>query len=186
MCDASGEFHAPMYIFAGIRRKIEWMYSAFEGAMCAVTDSSYINSQVFLCWFKWFARSLPPVRLQLLVLDGHFAHITLDILYYGIYLLILPAHTSHFLQPLDVAVFQPFNRLYEKEIHIADLTRESFRYAFVPNSIKRGFQEAGIFPLCVEVMLQNMVGNTSTQSSSLRHHAEVLAMFDGIPIRTTC
>ena len=52
-----------------------------------------------------------PVTTCILVLDGHGSHITIDVIEFAklsVYLLCLPSHTSHILQPLDVSVFKPF------------------------------------------------------------------------------
>jgi hypothetical protein len=49
---------------------------------------------------------------HLLVLDGHGSHVTLRVVCkatkIGLDVISLPSHTSHALQPLDVAVFSPF------------------------------------------------------------------------------
>ena len=55
---------------------------------------------------------LPSTSRHLLVLDGHKAHLTLEVVTKaktnGVDMFILPSHTSHGLQPLDVACFKPF------------------------------------------------------------------------------
>ena len=55
---------------------------------------------------------LTSTNRHLLILDGHKAHLTLDVLTKArrnqIDMLIIPSHTSHGLQPLDVACFKPF------------------------------------------------------------------------------
>ena len=59
-----------------------------------------------------FVQMIPPLRPVLLVLDGHGSHITIDVIEYArsneVYLLCLPSHTSHILQPLDVGVSNHF------------------------------------------------------------------------------
>jgi hypothetical protein len=204
--NAAGGYIPPMYIYAGARRKMEWLPGAPDGAVCAVTESSNINTDLFLIWFEWFVDQLPPVRPQLLVLDGHFAHVSVATVKYGIdrdaYLFVLPAHTSHFLQPLDVAVYQPFKALYEREVqryplnncgalpvkdNIAGMTHDAFVMAFSDKNIRRGFRDTGIYPLSLEVMLQKMGGNKPcTTAISLRHHAVVVPQYDGeeVDVRT--
>lgn len=94
------------------------MEKAEKTAVCAMSDSSNINGALFLYWFKWLESLLPPERTQKLLLDRHFAHINLEAVKYGsdrdVHLFVLPAHTSHFLQPLDVAVYGFFKRYYER------------------------------------------------------------------------
>ena len=63
----------------------------------------------------------PRDRLaRLFILNGHRSHETTDFhwkcLEHDIYLLFLPAHTLHVLQPLDLIVFSSLKRLYRKEL----------------------------------------------------------------------
>jgi hypothetical protein len=55
---------------------------------------------------------ISPTNRHLLILDGHSSHVTLDVVQraklIGLDIFILPSHTSHRLQPLDVSVFHPF------------------------------------------------------------------------------
>ncbi len=57
---------------------------------------------------------------RLLILDGHRSHETTEFLWkclkHNIYILFLPAHTSHVLQPLDLTVFSALKRAYRKEL----------------------------------------------------------------------
>lgn len=77
----------------------------------ALSESSYINSNLFQEWFK----SFPPVML---LLDGHKSHSSLE----GIevtrenntILFCLPPYSIHLYQTLDVAVFSSM-KLYFKE-----------------------------------------------------------------------
>jgi hypothetical protein len=52
-------------------------------------------------------------------MDGHGSHITADAIAYcmehAVYLLVLPPHTSHMLQPLDVSVFSALKRALAAE-----------------------------------------------------------------------
>ncbi|KAL4110138.1 hypothetical protein PRIC1_001831 [Phytophthora ramorum] len=156
-----GERTPPLYIFMGVKRKHQWMDKAKESARCAASDSSNINGKLFLYWFKWFVSLLSPERSQLLVLDGHFAHIQLDAVNYGmekdVHVFVLPAHTSHFLQPLDVAVFEVFKRRYETarfpiqnggklpiKDDIAGIASTPLIEACCADNAEKGFQDAGI------------------------------------------
>jgi len=117
-CNPAGKLLPHMYIFSGVRRKMQWFEGSPLGSVCAVTESSNINTDLFLIWFKWFITILPLTRSQLIVLDGHFAHVSLAAVKHGlqhsVHLFGLPAHTSHILQPLDVGVYQPFKELLTK------------------------------------------------------------------------
>lgn len=63
-----------------------------------------------------------PNEPRLLIIDGHGSHTTDDFLYIcfknHIYLLFLPPHTSHVLQPLDLAVFSSLKSGYRNQIDL--------------------------------------------------------------------
>ncbi|KAG6615853.1 DNA binding protein [Phytophthora cinnamomi] len=117
--NAAGDRLPPLYIFARRHRKAEWMENAPNGVVCAISDTFGINTSLFM-QLKWFVCKLPLARPQLLILDGHFAHIDYNAVVWAlrrdVHLFVLPAHTSHFPQPLDVGIYQPFKRLYENEL----------------------------------------------------------------------
>jgi hypothetical protein len=57
---------------------------------------------------------------RMLLLDGHESHCTLEFIEFcvtkKIILLILPPYTTHLLQPLNVAIFQPLAKYYSVEV----------------------------------------------------------------------
>ena len=57
-------------------------------------------------------------NMHLLIVDGHNSHITLEVVMKamegGLDLVILPSHTSHRLQPLDVSIFTPFKKAFKR------------------------------------------------------------------------
>lgn len=190
---ASGERMPPIYIFIGKYKKSHWMEEAEKTARCAISESSNIKGKLFLHWFKWFVSCLPPGRPQLLLLDGHFAHIQIDAVKYGtdrgVHLFILPAHTSHFLQPLDVSVFGPFKRYYEKELkgfpsndnrrlpikdNVAGITCKPLQIACSEDNAKNGFKKAGIFPLSLDAMLKGIIGSKPAIPSETLPHVAII------------
>jgi hypothetical protein len=90
----------------------------------------------FLSFFKHFVPSgISQTNHHLLVLDGHGSHVTLKALEqemaFGLYMITLPSHTSHALQPLDVLCFKPFKITFKKE---RDATMARIKYQ-EPNKI---------------------------------------------------
>lgn len=98
---------------------------------------------------------LPQERPQLLVLDGHFAHLDFHAIKMGldndVHIFVLPTQTSHFLQPLDVNVYLPFKRLYENKLKVfpdnhggelpckddfAAVTKEEFEKAVTEKNVR--------------------------------------------------
>ena len=61
-----------------------------------------------------------PTERRLLIVDGHNSHFSTDFLKYcsrnHIELFCLPPHTTHILQPLDVALFGPLQSYYGQRI----------------------------------------------------------------------
>lgn len=95
------------------------------GADGTVTSSCWSNSDVFKRYLEGhllkylFARTKDsPVHL---LYDGHRSHISLDLINWAkqenIILFVLPAHTTHVLQPMDVGCFGPFEKNYNANAH---------------------------------------------------------------------
>jgi hypothetical protein len=82
-----------------------------------MTDSGYINEDIFLQWLQRFQKHRSPGKC-LLIFDGHASHSSLKYLYYfqnnGIEMLCLPPNTTHVLQPLDRTVFKRINTYYHQ------------------------------------------------------------------------
>jgi hypothetical protein len=102
-------------------------------------------------------------RKRLLILDGHNSHSTLKFALYaerhGIVVLILPPHTTHRLQPLDVGVFNHLAHAWKKEVNLWGSTGGCIQkknlitiysrarvYALQPDFIHTAFQKCGIEP----------------------------------------
>ena len=60
---------------------------------------------------------------RLLLLDGHSSHLIIEFAEYyeqrNIHLFAIPAHISHFLQPLNVILFQPFKHQHRQAVEMA-------------------------------------------------------------------
>ncbi len=75
----------------------------------ATSESGYMDGELFLSWFSTiFVHNCGRERPVVLILDNHDSHVTLPLVEVArannIVLVGLPAHTTHFLQPLDVKV----------------------------------------------------------------------------------
>lgn len=118
-------------------------------------------------WIRHFdkhtrTRTKGPYRL--LILDGHESHISAEFELYckdnGIITLSMPPHSSHLLQPLDVALYSPLKRAYSKEIelfikasinHIIKLEffiafKAAHFATFTETNIRSGFSAFGLVP----------------------------------------
>lgn len=103
----------------------ELLEGASPGTKGTVTESGWSNSDVFLEYLdthflKYVQRSTEDQPL-LLIFDGHKSHVTEPVMAWAkdhnVDLFVLPAHTSHVLQPLDVGCFGPMQHIYNAQCH---------------------------------------------------------------------
>ena len=81
----------------------------------AVSDSGWSNSEIFQRYLEdhFSQYSIPATSYNhlLILYDGHKSHVSLSLIQWprerNIILFVLPAHTSHILQPMDVGCFGP-------------------------------------------------------------------------------
>jgi hypothetical protein len=88
----------------------------------------YLPFQGVFVFFKSFIPSeISLTNKHLIILNGHASHVTLETIKqvkeFGFDMIILPSHTFHALQPLDVACFKPSKIAFKKEIDISMVRR---------------------------------------------------------------
>jgi len=96
-----------------------------SGAHFTTSHNGWSNREIGLKWLQQvFQRYTKPARKtqkRLLIVDGHSSHVNYAFINYcdlhGIIVLILPPHTTHRLQPLDVGLFQPLLTMYSIELN---------------------------------------------------------------------
>lgn len=167
--NASGFYVPPMIIFKRKRKCPELEIGAPSGSVVEISDSGYINSELFVTWLKHFHSHVKSTKENpvVILLDGHTTHSkNLDALLFakenGIVLLQLPGHTTHRLQPLDVAFFKPLGLYYiqaqEKwlrqnygrtisQFHVSSLLKEAYGRAATVGIAENAFRNAGIWPV---------------------------------------
>ena len=126
---AIGKWIPPLLIYKGESGDLmsTWVDEVKTDSMAHFTVSSngWSNNAIGLVWLqKVFERYTKPKRTtqkRLLIVDGHSSHVNMAFVdwadQHGIILLILPPHTTHRLQPLDVGLFQPLSTYYSIEIN---------------------------------------------------------------------
>jgi hypothetical protein len=71
-------------------------------------------------WFQHFVKCIPPHRPIVVFMDSHVSHITPEILSKVsknvVHLVTFQSHTTHLLQPLDVGVYRPLKKGWQKEV----------------------------------------------------------------------
>jgi hypothetical protein len=130
---------------------------------------------------QWLRRCFEPEtrekangKTRLLICDGHDSHVTPDFIihcmFHNIVLLILPPHTSHITQPLDVGIFSPLKRHMAAELHgiiiteVARIQKVEWVSAFArarkkalrKSNILSAYLGAGLFPFCPDKVLRQI------------------------------
>ena len=108
-----------------------------EEACFGVSKKGWTNEDLGLSWltqlFEPKTRSKAGNNKRLLIVDGHSSHMNMKFIEYcdthNILLGILPPHSTHRLQPLDVAVFSPLAAAYSNQIDM--LMQSSYGYTRV-------------------------------------------------------
>lgn len=164
---ASGQFIPPAFIYKRKRMKTELLDNAPPSAIGMISDSSFINADLFMHWLQYFKEHAMPTQEQpvLLILDNHSSHCTLAAVDFcrqnHIVLLSLPPHSSHKIQPLDRCFFSPLKKYYSAEcenwmrnhpgrtittFQVASIFTPAFaKTATIANAME-GFKVTGIWP----------------------------------------
>ena len=123
--NAQGQHVPPFFVFPGARMRQELLEGKSTGASGDVTESGWSNSIIFKKYLENHLLKFLPERSAelpvLLLYDGHMSHISLELIEWAqnqhIVLFVLPAHTSHVLQPMDIGCFGPFEAELFKANH---------------------------------------------------------------------
>jgi hypothetical protein len=152
---------------------LSWVYHATGSSK--LSPNGWTSNDLALDWLKHFnthAKSVGAYRL--LIIDGHESHCSLAFQDYckenKIIALCMPSHSSHLLQPLDIACFAPLKRSYGDGIaalarsHIHHISKETFLPAFkaaydltfTEENARAGFRGAGLVPFNPDAVLSKL------------------------------
>ena len=176
---AGGVVIPPLIIIKGKVILHRWFADIMDDDyLIGVSDSGYSNDVLFFQWLQhWEAMSRRTQRgeYQLLLLDGYDSHLTWTALQFceqqKVVVILFPPHTTHFMQPLDVALFQQWKHYHAEAINhsvrrgCGNFDRSAFlRYiekirelTFTPRNIKAGFRKCGYWPFRLVEVLQQLV-----------------------------
>jgi len=176
MCvSASGFYVPPMIIFRRARMNECLKNGAPPGTVFQCQNKGWMTSEIFGAWLEHFIHTVKPTKENkvLLILDGHLSHTKnltaiIRARKSGVVMVSLPPHTTHKLQPLDVAFFGPFSKYYDSaitsymrtnpgkvvtEYQMSSLLNEAYgRAASLQNAVS-GFQKTGLWPLSMSVFV---------------------------------
>ena len=170
--NAGGGSIPNFYILKGTYFLQDYIASCEEGVVMGMQPNAWMTRWLFESWILHFIECLkkgPGIDLNnrhLLVLDGHNSHVTLEVMKIamqsGLDIISLPSHTSHALQPLDLACIAPFKTAFKKQRdcwtvvnkntkvgkrELCEWTCKALQCALTPKNIQSGFRKAGIWPL---------------------------------------
>jgi hypothetical protein len=114
------------------------------GTLPLISDTGYMNTDLFVQWLHHFQNNVKATELDpvLLVLDKYIFHCSLEAVIFcrknQIYLLSIPLHGSHKIQPLD---FGPLKSAYSQECDafIANLARQPITQRNLAGLFKRAY-----------------------------------------------
>ncbi|KAL8364922.1 hypothetical protein RB595_004887 [Gaeumannomyces hyphopodioides] len=198
---ATGVALPPLIIFKGKSVQEQWFpedLGPFRGWEFTATDNGWTTDSTGVEWLQkvFLPGTQPPAPApRLLILDGHGSHVTKEFMFLclqnDVYLLYLPAHTSHVLQPLDLSVFSPLKHAYRQKLGSQALFTCStvvgkrqfltaYAYArtkaFTPYIITSGWRATGLWPrnplkpLMNRLLLEN--SNRDGRRSAIQQSAE--------------
>lgn len=166
---ASGRCLDPLVIWPATTHRSNWTSHPTPGWHFACTQTGYTNNTISLYWmqhvFDPLTRPTANGRPRILISDGLAPHESLDVMTFcfenNIVLCRLPSHTSHKLQPCDVAVFGPLKTAYREQVerlfrggagtigkqHFTLLYSRARDIALTARNIRSGWSKAGLFPL---------------------------------------
>jgi hypothetical protein len=166
--NALGQHIPPFFIFPGERMVDGLMEGKTPGADGVMTKSGWSNAEVFKLYlqnhFVQYVQGRDQSETLLVLYDGHKSHISLDLVEWAqennIILFVLPPHTSHLLQPMDVGCFGPLQVKYNQECttfgrlnhrlvtkyDICALACRAYTAAMNHSNLQSAFRRAGIYP----------------------------------------
>ena len=158
-----------MLILAGVNILEKWaLKNRIPGAtLLGVSPTGYTNDELSMEWIRYFDIHTAGRRRgawRLLLMDGCGAYITWEFIDYcntnKIKLVLLPVHATHFLQPLDVGIFQPFKHWHAEGVNKAmrlgaedfnkldflDLFPRIYTETFRSSTIQGAWRATGLVP----------------------------------------
>ena len=176
---ASGCALPPLVIFKADNLNTRWIPEGPEvsGWRWTTSNSGWTNDTLGFDWLEHvFEPSTvsPSKQRRLLILDGHGSHVKgrfiAFCILHGIDLMVLPAHTSHKTQPLDVGIFGPLKaamaRLTDKAATYdhgripkdvwASQLAATRALSMTEHNIHVGWRETGLYPFRPDRLLKSI------------------------------
>ena len=190
-----------MIIFRAENLNFQWIPASIAGDWrFACNSKGWTSNEHGLDWlrhcFEPETREKANGAYRLLICDGHDSHITGELIAHcmdnNIILMILPPHTSHLTQPLDVGVFGPLKKVMSRMIAplislgVSRIQKVEWTTAFVhaheavfnAQNIQGGFRGAGIFPFKPDKVLHRITLQPMTTTPPPPQNRESTPLID--------
>jgi len=171
---ADGSALTPCLIYKGANGQVDtsWVSDAEpleDKYFVAASDKGWTNNHIAMQWLDLFHKETLPKLAdsrtrRLLIVDGHSSHINYAFIIkcnvHRILLCVLPPHSTHRLQPLDVGLFCPLATAYTREhtkhavcwegkigvtkSYFYRIFKAAWNVSTSPDNIKSSFRKAGI------------------------------------------
>ena len=145
---ADGRSLTPIIIWPASTHRSNWTTHPTPGWLYAYSDTGFSDSYISLQWLKRMfdpqTKDRANEKTRVLIWDGFGTHETLEVLEFcfenNIILCRMPSHTSHKLQPCDIAVFGPLKAAYRDQVErmerggVNTIGKQHFTYLYSPAS----------------------------------------------------
>ena len=183
--NADGGCIPNFYILKGCYFLQDSIANCEEGAVMGMQPNAWMTRWLFESWISHFieclkrGRGVDLTNRHLFILDGHNSHVMLEVVKISmdssLDIVFLPSHTSHALQPLDIACFKPFKMAFRQIRDAWCLTNKNLpvgkqtlcewtfpvlKRALTSTNIRAGFRRASIWPLDREASKSSMAPST--------------------------
>ena len=210
--NALGNSIPPYYVFQGQRWNEDLLKGSCPGADGEMSKNGWSTAEVFRNYItKHFTKysnvsSGSAAEPTLVLYDGHRSHISLILTEWArahhVILFVLPPHTSHLTQPLDVGVFGPFKTMYSRECQlylknhpgiaitkyeVAELTSKPYVKALTAENLISAFRKTGIYPFDNSTIADSQVAPSIIYKNQKESNAEedTIHHLEPEPMQTT-
>ncbi|XP_053389346.1 uncharacterized protein LOC128552342, partial [Mercenaria mercenaria] len=189
--NALGETIPPYVIYKGQRLSEELTKGCFPQTKFTMTKNGWSTAETFKDFLENHFLVHVKSRPCLLLYDGHATHITKDVIELAqkqnVHMFVIPPHSSHLVQPLDVGVFGPFkaalatgcHRLIHAEVgrqvtrsDLPKLIAYAYNSAMTVPNLMAAFRKTGIVPFNPEVLTNTVNDQYPTSEAKPKSRKE--------------
>ncbi|CAC5375550.1 unnamed protein product [Mytilus coruscus] len=169
--NAIGNALPPYFVFPGQRINDQLLEGSTPGTVGTVSKTRRSNSELFMDFLSnHFKKFVPGNGHVMLLLDGHKSHVAVSTIEWArrhnIVIQLLPAHTSHLLQPLDVGCYGPLQNIYNSLCHRTIRTKQcaltrydvysmackAYGNALSVSNLQSALRKTGIYPFTKDII----------------------------------